>query len=96
MPFEGESVVAVDQRDCDDSWTPAAARVKTVVLLVFNLQANGPLEDAHDSESQRCGYGMIIIFDAEERFGFVYRCNGRWEQSVSRHGRAAGVDFDLS
>ena len=33
MPFEGESVVAVDQRDCDDSWTPAAARVKTVVLL---------------------------------------------------------------
>ena len=31
-----------------------------------------PPEDAHDSESQRCEYGMIVIFEAEERFGFVY------------------------
>ena len=92
-------MVAVDQRECDDSWTPATARVNTVCSSLrcrFNLQANGPLEDAHDSESRRCGYGMIVIYGAEERFAFVYRCNGRWEQSVSRHGRAAGVDFDLS
>ena len=55
--------------------TVTAARAITVVRLsgvVFSLQVNGPLEDAHDLESQRCGYGMIVIFEAEERFGFVY------------------------
>ena len=52
-----------------------AARATTVVRLsgvVFSLQVNGPLEDARDPDSQRRGYGMMVLYEAEERFGFVY------------------------